>query len=195
MVVHLIHGFNVTDGGRGTITNLRDYFLNAIVHSIGLVGLFDLRWKNKQIVKSIKPFIGPDDVLIGHSNGALIIQRLLESGVRPKACIFFNASIRCDTRFPNSVPILNLHSSEDWVVQFGRIWSRLVSLGSIQPHGWGAAGRYGLISNQKNVLNFDMAEHYFTYRATGHSDALKPPKVAYWAEFANNWLKNLDEEG
>lgn len=192
MTTHLIHGFNVTDGGRGTIANLKPYFHKPIVHSIGLVGLFDLRCKNKRIVESLKNSIGPDDVLIGHSNGALIIYRLLQAGVRPKAVILFNAALRRDTEFPNDVPVLNLHSSNDWVVQLGRMWSRLVSLGGLTPHGWGAAGRYGLTSYQKTVYNFDMGEDYLSHAVTGHSDALKPPKVKYWAKFANNWLKRLE---
>lgn len=191
---HLIHGFNVSDGGRGTVKNLKPFFKNPHVHSIGLIGLIDLKWKNKEVVQELYPLIGPDDVLVGHSNGALIIWRLIQAGARPKAVILFNAALRRDVVFPEDVPVLNMHSRFDWIVQLGRIWSRLITKTGIRRHGWGAAGRYGFTKKQVNVTNFDMGDRFYTHQVKGHSDALKPPKVEFWGRFAANWLKRISNE-
>lgn len=192
MRVHLIHGFNVNDGGAGTVGNLGPYFPTHVLHKIGFIGLINLRCRNREIVRYLMERVAPGDVLVGHSNGALICQRLVEAGVKPRAIVLINPALRRDTKFPEGVPVLCLYSDGDMTVQLGRMWSRLVSLGGIRAHGWGAAGRYGLTEQQPSVKNVNMNSRiYGSNRASGHSTALKFPFVKYWGPFIKNWLSSL----
>lgn len=74
--VHLIHGFNVSDGGEKSILRLIPFLehhgIPYIAHDYGWVGPILLRWRNDKTVQDIKDSIEPGDILIGHSNGALI---------------------------------------------------------------------------------------------------------------------------
>ncbi len=189
MKTHLIHGFNVTDGGRGTISRLKKFFELPIVHDIGWIGLVSLRCRNKAIVRRMIPFISSKDVLVAHSNGALITYELIEAGAKPKAIILFNAALRRDARWPDDLLVLNFHSSKDWVVQLARVWSRLTSLGGLTPHGWGSAGKYGFTSNQSNVTNVDMAEDINGHAIKSHSAVFKRKHVDYWGRIAGDWGK------
>lgn len=185
----MIHGFNVRDGGRGTIAKMKKFFSFPVVHKIGWIGLIELRWRNKQIVRDILPLITSKDILVGHSNAALIIYRLIESGAKPKAIILFNAALRRDARWPDDILVLNFHSSSDWVVQMARWWSRLTSLGGLTPHGWGAAGRYGFTSGQKNVTNIDMLMNQDRRAIDSHSGVFDSEHINYWGRIAGDWAK------
>jgi hypothetical protein len=194
-MIHLIHGYNVKDDGDHTIENLTLYINDSVVHKIGYIRLLNLRRKNRAIVKRLAPLVTPDDILIGHSNGALIVYRMIEAGVKPKAIVLINPALRRDTKFPSDIPVLCLHSSGDWTVQLGRMWSRLTSLGGLTPHGWGAAGRYGLTSQQKNVENFDIGESYWVQTVRSHSGIFKDPAVSYWGKFIDGWLSRVNALG
>lgn len=192
MRAHLIHGFNVSDGGVGTVGNLRPFFADAVLYKIGMIGLANLRCKNKKIVDELLPHIGPEDVIVGHSNGALICHRLLQAGARPKAVVLINPALRRDTRFPRDVRVLCLHTKGDFTVLMGRAWSRLVSLGKIRPHGWGAAGYYGITTGQKNVINIDMGgKEWAKVRIRSHSGALKFPAVSHWGKLIARWCRSF----
>lgn len=193
-MIHLIHGFNVSDNGAKTVKKMQPYLSDSISHAVGMIGLLDLRCRNAAVVKRLAPLIAGEDILIGHSNGCLIIWRLIEAGVKPKAIVLINPALRRDTKFPNDIPVLCLHSSGDNVVQFGRMWSRLTSLGGLTPHGWGAAGRYGLTSQQKNVESVDIGESYWKHTVRSHSGIFREPAVEYWGGFVKGWLSRAADK-
>lgn len=191
MTVHLIHGFNVSDGGEGSIGNLRPFIDGAEkLHNYGWTGLLMLRCTNRQAIKNIIPKIKPGDIIIGHSNGALICWELAQIfGKSLGGVVVINPALRRDTLWPIGVHVLCLYNSTDWVVQLGRIWGRLVSLGGLNPHGWGAAGRYGF-KETCTVTCFDTADGLIWRRpAKGHSGLFKPGVVGYWGYIINDWIR------
>lgn len=200
MTTWLIHGFNVSDGGRGSIGKLERFLSGHVVRfSYGWTGLFRLRFTNKQAVRALLRLVKPGDVLIGHSNGALICWEVAEQmGDALGGVVVINPAMRRDTLWAKGVKVLCIYNSKDWVVQLGRAWSRLVSLGGITPHGWGAAGRYGF-THDKKVLHMDSADDHWSFPVAGHSMIFKRPALPYWAKLirqtVNNWLTWPPEPG
>ena len=191
MTVHLLHGFNVRDGGARTTARwagaFEDAGYTAVPHDLGLIGLVDLRCRNRALVDELLPLVQPGDTVVAHSNGCLIAWLLVEAGAKPSTVVCVNAALRRDTRWPDTLPVLNLHSSADDVLLFARLWRRL----AVSGHGWGAAGRYGFgTASGKQVCNVDMAEKWWEYPARGHSDAFKEPAWPYWAEHTAQWVKS-----
>lgn len=196
MRVHLIHGFNVSDGGRRTVGSLIP-FLEAnghepILHDYGWTGPVRLRLRNRRTVRDLSRHIQPGDALIGHSNGALICRKLVhEVGELVSAVVGIQPCVRRDLTWPPHIQVLCLYNACDWAVRLGRMWGRLATLATpFAPHGWGAAGAYGFTTPAHNVTNWDTAAPGLPekYRARGHSSSLRPPAVAYWGHRISEWL-------
>lgn len=190
MRIHLIHGFNVWDGGVATVGRLAPYLElggNRILHhDYGWVGLLRLRWRNEQATRRIRPFVRDGDVLIGHSNGCLVAWELIEAGVRPGAVICIQPALRRDTPWPPGLPVLCLYNDRDWAVILGRAWGRFISVANPfrERHGWGAAGRYGF--DQAGITNRDTRRG--PCPAEGHSGIFEPPPLQCWGLALHDWL-------
>ena len=182
MTVHLVHGFNVSDGGKDTVRRLEPFIPGSeIAYDYGWTGLLFLKCNNAKAIAHIEPRIKPGDILIGHSNGALIIWQLVQKHADKLAgVILINPALRRDTIWPDGLQVLCLYNSTDWVVQLGRIWARLVSLGGLRFHGWGAAGRYGFDQKSETLSNWDTNSNAFSVRVEGHSGLFKEPGLTYW---------------
>lgn len=192
MTTYLLHGFNVADGGKNTIARLQPYLPGTeVLHAYGWVGLIRLRCVNARTVQELEREVQPGDVVIGHSNGCLIAWELSRR-VHLGAVVCINPALRRDTLWSSDTPVLCLHNSTDWVVQLGRWWGRLTSLGGIRPHGWGAAGQYGFTEEQENVTNLDTAAPYWPHPVKGHSGVFKDPEaLAYWGQIIARWLASV----
>lgn len=189
MTTWLVHGFNVSDGGRSSVGRLKSFLPgHSVRYAYGWTGLFKLRFTNAQAVDHLARLVAPGDILIGHSNGALICWGVAER-MRGKlgGVVVINPAMRRDTRWAKGTDVLCIYNSKDWVVQLGRVWSRLVSLGGITPHGWGAAGRYGF-THDKNVQNVDSAVEHGIFPVAGHSSIFPDPALTHWGKFIRSWV-------
>lgn len=199
MTAHLVHGFNVNDGGEATIAKLAPYLerrgFDVLVHDFGRKRLFTLRRQNREAVAQLLDLIKPGDVIGGHSNAALITHKLVRNGAPLSAVAIFQAALRRDTYWPAYLPVLNVCNRGDWVVQFGRVWGRLSSLACMKAHGWGAAGRYGFTTGQQNVINrfTDDMPGYPPVR--GHSTIFKAEAGRPHLEAAARWLEQAVAPG
>lgn len=190
MLSHLIHGFNVLDGGKDTVVRLTPYLElgghKTKAHDYGWVDMFRLRCRNDEAVQRIAPHVRPGDILVGHSNGCLVAWRLIQEGVRPGAVVCIQPALRRDTPWPEDLPVLCLYNERDWVVILGRAWSRFVSV--VNPfrnrHGWGAAGRHGF--DQESVTNLDTLKG--PTPAEKHSGIFRKPALQYWGMRIHDWL-------
>jgi len=200
MTVHLLHGFNISDGGENTIRKLEPYIGgDEKAYDFGWTGVIGLRCANKKAVRHIAPNLQPGDVLIGHSNGALICWTLaIEHHQKLAGIILINPALRKDTVWPEGLRVLCIHNKTDWVVQLGRMWSRLVSLGGLNFHGWGAAGRVGFTARQPLVTNWDSATGMICDPVKGHSGLFRLPQLESWGRMINKmaWTyKKLYQNG
>lgn len=192
MNTHLIHGFNVSDGGKASIGKLAPWVRHPIRHDYGWTFLFRLRWVNEQTVEELLPSIRPGDVLIGHSNGCLICWELAQEldrrdiGLAAVVCI--QPALRRDTLWPDDLPVLCLHNDQDWIVSLGRAWGRFISAANPirDRHGWGAAGRHGFTAGQPLVSNLDTGS--CDPKALGHSGVFRSPALEHWCWMIRLWL-------
>lgn len=214
MTTFLIHGFNVSDGGKGSIGRLAPHLNGDIVTvDYGWTGVVTLRCTNREVVADLMRKVKPGDVLIGHSNGALICWEIaMRLKDRLAGVVVINPAMRRDTRWPDGLPVLCLANSTDWVVQLGRIWSRAVDVSytgivplmlesavkgsgalfkrafKFKPHGWGAAGRYGFTAGQGDVSNWDTAMDWWAHPVQGHSGVFSQPE--YWGGLIGAWVQS-----
>ncbi len=196
MRVHFIHGFNITDGGEGTLGTLMDSLdlkgYETVLHDLGYIGLILLRCKNARLAEKIAEQVGENDVIVAHSNGCLItykiVKILAKKGIHPKVVVTINAAMRRDAEWPEEIYILNLYSSKDFIVLLGSIWARLMSFGGLFTHGWGAAGRYGFTTEHSKLTNWDTAKWHWEEPTEGHSDLMEPDAVNYWSDKIEEYL-------
>ena len=186
MTTWLIHGFNVRDMGKGSIDKLLHYIPNSLDYDYGYVGLISLKKVNRRTINEFLEVIKPGDTIVAHSNGCLIAYQIAER-IPIDAIVCINPALRRDTIWPENTAVLCLANKTDWIVELGRIWARLVSLGCIKTHGWGSAGRHGFTSDQPNVKNWHTDDWFWLYPVTGHSGLFKNPK--YWGGMISKWLE------
>lgn len=147
---HIVHGFNVTDGGANTTDKLRPHFeaRGYVVKEHDtkwgwslIANLRSVRAGNEKRAAALAQDIKAGDLLVGHSNGCLLISMAcwmraqLEDteGVR---VVLFNPAMDVDT--PLSPVISNalvFHTKTDRTVWTAKL---------LRGHKWGEAGRVGL---------------------------------------------------
>ncbi len=185
MTTHLIHGFNVSDGGVGSIGRLCRFMHRPALHDYGWVGLIGLRSRNDEVVRRLMPQIHPGDALVAHSNGCLIAWRLVEAGAPVSCVVCIQPALRRDTRW--KVPVLCLYNRYDWVVTMGRVWGRFASVANPwrDRHGWGVAGRHGFDHGDEN---WDTGSEDWAFPARYHSGVFNRPAVSYWGARSRGWM-------
>lgn len=196
---HFLHGFNVRDGGDGSIDKLAPWFslrgFKVVEHEYGWVGPLRLRRRNSKAIREALPSILPGDVLIAHSNGSLICWELVEAGAPVSAVICIQPALRRDTIWRSDVEVLCLHNDKDWIVSMGRMWGRFASVANPfrNRHGWGAAGRHGFTTPQPNVENWDTDTG--PVPAQGHSGIFRTAPLLHWAPKICDWAQDAISGG
>ena len=194
--VHLIHGFNVTDGGKGTVGHLSVLFqalgYDVKLHDYGWTGPFLLRFTNDSVVDKLKSIIKPEDHIVGHSNGCYIAYDLIEAGVECKSVVCIQPALRRDTVWGNGVKnVLCIYNDEDWAVRAGKWWRYVTYLNPwswFQPHSWGAAGYFGFTTHDKRITHWKSNDKVWGIPASGHSEIFKPKQFGFWGNKIANWV-------
>lgn len=183
MTVHLIHGYNVFDGGYGTVGRLRPFIEGSkVCHDNGFTGLPKTKNSRNHAIEKIRSQLEPGDFIICHSNAALMVHELTQSHAEILAgVVLINPALHRDINWAKKLPTLCLHNHEDWSVHFGLSWRM-------------AACRHGL--DQGNlafsaVRNLDTGEFWWGRPATGHAGVFKDKNVGFWGRVINQWIKHL----
>jgi hypothetical protein len=167
MIAHIVHGFNVSDGGDGTTDKLIPYLARAgIQHRehnyrfLGLVrGTFQARVCNGAEAEIVRAWTRDGDIGIGHSNGCAILAQAAENGAPFKGLVFLNPALDESCVVNKRVDWVHVyHSSGDWAVWF----SKLLRF----RHPWGAMGRVGFTGSDPRYTNIDISPY-------GHSEIFK----------------------
>lgn len=189
---HLVHGFNVTDGGANTTDKLRPHFeargFRVVEHDTAwghslIRNLLSVRFGNAKRSEALAQKIKSGDLLVGHSNGCLLISmacwllaQLEETaGVR---VVLFNPAMDVDT--PLSPVISNalvFHTKSDRTVWSARL---------LRGHRWGEAGRVGLGGVSSSRV------HNCAYETLGFAD-LKHSGIFADEKALNSALRAFDD--
>lgn len=188
MTTWITHGFNVSDGGQGSVGRFLPYIDDARMHTYGWTGLVGLPCANARAVRSMLSVIRPGDSIVAHSNGCLIAWQIAQI-VPLSSVVCINPALRRDTEWPEGLPVLCLHNSTDWVVNLGRVWGRLFDWDGIKTAGWGAAGRHGFDSGQSMVYNWDTSGECWGAPVRGHSGVFD--RADYWGPIIGRWLDDV----
>lgn len=166
--VWFIHGFNVFDGGKGSIGKLRPYFENEGFETVGFDygwrGLIGVRLLNDDTAEDLFQQLEPGDILVGHSNGCDLIRRVSLISEDVIGAVLINPALDRDAEFGPWLKWIDvLYNTHDWATWFAE-W--------LLFHPWGSMGRYGYTGDDPRVR-----QHDTTRWAKGHSGVFKQHKL------------------
>ncbi|MDP3939796.1 MAG: hypothetical protein Q8R92_16890 [Deltaproteobacteria bacterium] len=174
--VHLVHGFNVHDGGAGTTDTLIPYLneegFSTLEHDYGTIGLFGAWFGNPVIARGIADHVEPGDIGCGHSNGCTVLVRAaVYEAAMFAGLILINPALDHDINFPPQLK---------WIHVYWNKGDRAVRWAQIIPDFlnklWGDMGARGHTGDDPRVRNYDCGRGRAP--AHGHSDLFA--KKFYW---------------
>ncbi len=169
--VYLLHGFNVEDGGEGTIGSLRPYLEAAgyDVHLIDYGYMFRARVRlcNDNIARMLASTIEQDSIVIAHSNGCTIAHKATYYGAPISNLIYFNPALDNELAPDRQVNSLDVFYSPNDAATSWASW--------IPFSEWGSMGSTGFKGIDSRVANIN--EEDVTGEEMGHSDFAKYPDL------------------
>ena len=175
--VILVHGFNVRDGGAGSILKLTPY-LEAAGYRVkrfrlGFLDLIGVRMLNGRFSDLLTDMSEPGDIVIGHSNGCLISMLAAEQGAEFAQMIFINPALDGDTPLPKQIKRLDVWFSPSdgptWWAKF------------LYKHRWGDMARTGYVGvKDSRVVNHNK-QNQTELSSSHHSDVFEDKKLAFYA--------------
>ena len=181
---HLVHGFNVKDGGEDTIDRLLPYIesegLVVAQHDYGYLRIRGVLRKNKIIAAKIKNYLSERDVAIGHSNGCAILVKSLQQGAILDKLILINPALDKHFEFPSSVNEIHVfHNKYDKAVVAAKWLRKLVFWRN--SFLWGEMGNTGYKGDDKRVTNHALAK--------GHSAVFNNKNITAFSVMINDIIK------
>lgn len=190
-LVILVHGFNVSDGGKKTVGKLKYYFerhsgVTVRVLDYGYFGLLSTRLFNEEVSENLSKmimehFIMYDRIIVvGHSNGCAIAhmasEKLPES-VYVDRYVYINPALKAELAPAGSVLAWDVwFNRKDHVVKLSKL---LFWRASERP--WGKMGAIGYQGSDPRVRQFDTGEGRVL--ALGHSTIFKEDKIRHFGPF------------
>ena len=148
-VIHLVHGFNVFDGGEKTVARLKPYLVksseySAQVFSYGWIGLMGAWFLNPRIVKQLIARVGANDIGYGHSNGCALLHRASHLGAPFIGLIYINAALKSDAARAPQVKWIDVYCNDgDHAVKFAALLRLLAPWAPLGDSLWGDMGAKG----------------------------------------------------
>lgn len=186
--VWLVHGFNVTDGGAGSVGKLAPYFEAAGFEvkrfRYGWKGLLGVRRSNGTFAQLLADVVNPGDIIVGHSNGGCLAKLAADLGAPAAQLVLINPALDADARFAQQVGRIHIwHSPSDKPVTWAR-W--------LPWHAWGDMGAIGYRGPyDPRVMSYNK-ENGFPVSSREHSDVFKPHILSFFGpEIVRSVLKHI----
>jgi len=180
MTIHLIHG--IRSVGDCTVDEMVPYLTGFEVAypDYGYILGIETRFVNGLIVGTLAPYIGPDDILICHSNGCAVAYELMHKLPQIGGAVFINAALQRAIVRPRSCPWIDVYfNAGDQATQLAAVGA---VIGVVDPD-WGEMGHAGYFGVDKAITNIDCANTPGMPIVSGHSDIFTAAKLADWAPF------------
>jgi hypothetical protein len=187
-VIHLIHGIHTQGASpvQGLIPFLERAGWEVKYPDYGYILGVETRIVNPIIEGALTPYVGPEDVLIGHSNGCAIIYSMLMKGLKVAGAVFINAALEQNIVLPPGCPFIHVYSNAgDEVTEAAKIGAAL----GIDDPVWGEMGHGGYNGTDPKIPNFFCDRVPYAPKVQGHSDFFTPIKLAYWGVYLCAELK------
>ncbi|WP_339869053.1 hypothetical protein [Pseudohongiella nitratireducens] len=178
--VILLHGFNVRDGGKGSVGKLMMFFeaagCSVELMSYGYFNVFMPRWRNKTVARDLADKVarvkaaGYRCVVCAHSNGAAITHLAGKKHDAPiDKVMYINPALDAGVRFPESFGAFDVwHNPKDIIVKLARL---------IPWHQWGSMGAVGYTRFDHRGHNYNMLTN-FDLPSALHSSIFHDPARA-----------------
>lgn len=147
---HLIHGFNVADGGKRSLVRPVAPVVAETGHwdpqsfSWGWTWLFRLAMRTHTAARKLAPRLNHGDLLVTHSHGFNVAMLALAIRPRRVQVLAYNPAARRDVVLPPCVArCVVLYSPDDKALAWGRLWRQVASLNPFREHPWGRLGKLG----------------------------------------------------
>lgn len=186
-MLHLIHGIRTEP--ISPVKGLMQYLAGFEVSypEYGYELALETRLVNPMLIGTLLPYIKPDDILVGHSNGCAIAYGLLEAGAPASRLAFINGALTTSWTLPEWVKSVDVYYNPgDDVTQIAQIGEEL----HIYPQNWGELGHLGYTGIDPRVSNFNCGATSQMPIVSGHSDFFTPEKLKIWGPFLANRLKS-----
>ena len=182
-VAHLVHGFNVRDGGWSSLGPVLPHATEAgwwpELFSWGWTFTFRLAMRTATAARHLAPRLNDGDLIICHSHGYQVAQKAVELRERRVQLIAYNPAARRDERpHPAFERVLVAYSPDDLALVAGRAWRKAVSVAPWRwgrPHPWGRLGKDGPDYDDPRVSAVKLPD------GTGHSGPSSQPGLIRWA--------------
>ena len=154
MRIVLVHGFNVKDGGAGSIDRLaphlekRGHEVECDEADYGYYDLIKVRFAKYSAVRRILGALNRADAVVTHSNGANYATKALNLffGQRVQV-IHLSPALNSDTKVPSNI-------SRGWVFFTKTDWTVWIS-SLLIGHAWGRMGQRGYTGGDPRITNID----------------------------------------
>lgn len=185
-LVILIHGFNVTDGGAGTVRRLKPFYqmrgANVTSLRYGWFGLLRARFCNEEVSENLARLITRSAktysqiIVVGHSNGCAIAHLAsFKCSEQIHRFVYINPALKLDYAPAQNVKGIDVwHNAEDNAV----LWAKLL-FWRAKERPWGLMGRTGYKGNDSRFVNFDTAND-FSLKVKGHSAVFKKKVIGFF---------------
>jgi hypothetical protein len=182
-MIHLIHGIH-TEGPspvKGLIPFLNAAGFEVRYPDYGWEAGLETRIVNPFVVGSIQPYVAPNDILIGHSNGCAIAYDLLQRGAKVAGAVFINAAL--ERSIARLAPWIDVYFNPgDEITEVAQLGERL----GLTDCSWGAMGHAGYLGTDPLIASINCGSTPGMPVVSGHSDFFTPGKLAAWALYLIN---------
>lgn len=187
-----IHGFNVKDNAKGTTDKALTYFRRAGFVDVkdfdyGWFELLAVRFMSDKVAKRLAEEIGDTPTIVFcHSHGNVIADIAAKKyNANIVYHVAVNPALNIKTQFATKIDYIDVyHNEKDCVVTTSKWLRRLSPLSWVNIHPWGEAGRKGIKTNDRRVVNIDTINTENMPEAAGHSGMFDNKNVPYWMTYA-----------
>lgn len=182
MRVHLIHGIHTE--GPSPVENLIPYLVTegfeTFYPDYGFILGVETRIVNPIIRGALMPYIGSQDVIIGHSNGCAVAYDLMCAGQKLSGAVLVNAALEQTITRPAGVPFIDVYFNPgDEITEAAKIAEQL---GIVDPV-WGEMGHAGYNGLDSSIHNINCATTPGMPTVLGHSAFFDPINITAWGPF------------
>jgi hypothetical protein len=159
-----------------------------MVHDYGHWDLLATR-NNENLARLICPHVKDGDTLIGFSNGAALVARILATGAKPKRLVLIQPALSKRWTPPECVKYVAVfYNSGDLATVAGKWWRRITSFLPWRfqdRHNWGEMGHSGYTGLDARFIQYDtgdasVAHHLDAPKVSGHSRWCRKKNHAWW---------------
>jgi hypothetical protein len=179
--VHLVHGFNVRDGGARTTDLIAPYFekhgFTPVEQDYGYV-LLTMLVTNRVVANKIAGEVRPGDIGCGHSNGCAVLTRAADAGAPFDGLVLINPALDADIEFAPHLKWVHVYyNQDDGAVK----WAELIPDWLNQR--WGNMGARGYSGKDPRVESIDCQQDQGVGlpRVEGHSTIFQ--HMPTWGKF------------